>query len=59
MTSKIKLLFFYGTKMNEESHYDIVECSMKEKTALASINYEYFIIDEAHRLKNDQAKFSI
>ena len=68
---KIKLLFFYGDKEErkelsehtiKESHYDIIlttfECSMKEKTALASINYEYLIIDEAHRLKNDQAKFS-
>ena len=68
---KIKLLFFYGDKEERriladhtirESHYDIIlttfECSMKEKTALATINYEYLIIDEAHRLKNDQAKFS-
>ena len=68
---KIKLLFFYGDKDERriladhtirKSHYDIVlttfECSMKEKSALASINYEYLIIDEAHRLKNDQAKFS-
>ena len=69
---KIKLLFFYGDKDErkilsehtiKESHYDIIlttfECSMKEKTALASLNYEYLIIDEAHRLKNDQAKFSM
>ena len=68
---KIKYLFFYGDKEErkilsehtiKESHYDIVlttfECSMKEKTALASLNYEYLIIDEAHRLKNDQGKFS-
>ena len=68
---KIKLLFFYGDKDErkilsehtiKESHYDVIlttfECSMKEKNALASINYEYLIIDEAHRLKNDQAKFS-
>ena len=68
---KIKLLFFYGDKDErkilsehtiKESHYDIIlttfECSMKEKSALASIDYEYLIIDEAHRLKNDQAKFS-
>ena len=32
---------------------------MKEKTTLSQINYEYVIIDEAHRLKNDQAKFSL
>ena len=68
---KIKLLFFYGDKEErkilsehtiKESHYDIIlttfECSMKEKAALSTINYEYLIIDEAHRLKNDQAKFS-
>ena len=69
---KIKLLYFYGDKDErkilsehtiKESHYDIIlttfECSMKEKTALASLNYEYLIIDEAHRLKNDQGKFSM
>ena len=68
----IKLLFFYGDKderkilsehIMKESHYDIVlttfECSMKEKTALSALNYEYLIIDEAHRLKNDQGKFSM
>ena len=31
---------------------------MIEKTALSKLNYEYLIIDEAHRLKNDKAKFS-
>ena len=69
---KIKLLYFYGDKDErkilsehtiKESHYDIIlttfECSMKEKAALSSLNYEYLIIDEAHRLKNDQAKFSM
>ena len=69
---KIKLLYFYGDKDERriladhtirESHYDIIlttfECSMKEKNALSTINYEYLIIDEAHRLKNDQAKFSM
>ena len=69
---KIKLLFFYGDKDErkilsehtiKESHYNIIlttfECSMKEKNALAALNYEYLIIDEAHRLKNDQAKFSM
>ena len=68
----IKLLFFYGDKDErkilsehtiKESHYDIIlttfECSMKEKTALATLDYEYLIIDEAHRLKNDQGKFSM
>ena len=68
---KIKLLFFYGNKDErkiltehtiKESHYDIIlttfECSMKEKTTLALLNYEYLIIDEAQRLKNDLGKFS-
>ena len=31
---------------------------MIEKSALSKLNYEYLIIDEAHRLKNDKAKFS-
>ena len=69
---KMKLLYFYGNKEErkilsehtiKESHFNIIlttyECSMKEKNALASLNYEYLIIDEAQRLKNDQAKFSM
>jgi SWI/SNF-related matrix-associated actin-dependent regulator of chromatin subfamily A member 5 len=31
---------------------------MKEKFPLSKIHYEYLIIDEAHRIKNEKAKFS-
>ena len=41
---------------------DIVVCSyeicMIEKAVLRKINYEYIIVDEAHRLKNNASKFS-
>jgi SWI/SNF-related matrix-associated actin-dependent regulator of chromatin subfamily A member 5 len=68
----MKVLYFYGDKDQRRKladndlkarNFDLVlttfECSMKEKTALSKINYEYLIIDEAHRMKNENAKFSI
>ncbi|MCQ2817040.1 MAG: SNF2-related protein [archaeon] len=68
----LKLLYFYGDKDERKilveqtiknERYDIIlttfECSMKEKNALSKIHYEYVIIDEAHRIKNDKAKFSL
>ena len=67
----IKVLFFFGDKeerkiLTEQTlkneKFEIIlttfEASMIEKTALSKLNYEYLIIDEAHRLKNDKAKFS-
>ena len=67
----IKVLFFFGDKeerkiLTEQTlkneKFEIIlttfEASMIEKTALSKFNYEYLIIDEAHRLKNDKAKFS-
>ncbi len=66
-----KILYFYGDKEQRKTltdidlkkkDYDVVlttfECAMKEKSALMKINFEYIIIDEAHRLKNEKAKFS-
>jgi len=66
-----KILYFYGNKDERKTlteidlrkkDYDVVlttfECAMKEKSALMKINFEYIIIDEAHRLKNEKAKFS-
>ena len=67
----IKVLFFFGDKeerkiLTEQTlkneKFEIIlttfEASMIEKAALSKLNYEYLIIDEAHRLKNDKAKFS-
>ena len=66
-----KILYFYGNKEERKTlvdvdlkkkDYDVVlttfECAMKEKSALTKLNFEYIIIDEAHRLKNEKAKFS-
>ncbi len=66
-----RLLYFYGDKDERKTlvdvdlkkkDYDVVlttfECAMKERNALMKINFEYIIIDEAHRLKNEKAKFS-
>jgi len=68
----IRVLFFYGNKDERRNladkelkkrDFDLVlttfECSMKERTALSKITYEYLIVDEAHRMKNEKAKFSI
>lgn len=68
---ELKVLYFYGDK-EERRHlvendlkkmdYDLIlttfESAMKEKASLGKIHYEYMIIDEAHRLKNEKAKFS-
>lgn len=35
------------------------ECAMKEKNYLAKIKFEYLIIDEAHRIKNEKSKLAI
>jgi SWI/SNF-related matrix-associated actin-dependent regulator of chromatin subfamily A member 5 len=68
---ELKVLFFYGDKEQRKHLVDVelkardfnlvlttFECAMKEKTPLAKIKYEYLIIDEAHRIKNEKAKFS-
>ncbi len=67
----IKIMYFYGDKDErkklveedlKKGDYDVIlttfECAMKEKFALAKIEYEYLIIDEAHRIKNEKSKFS-
>ena len=66
-----RLLFFYGNKderrtlvdvdLKKKDYYVVLttfECAMKERNALMKINFEYIVIDEAHRLKNEKAKFS-
>lgn len=68
----LKVLYFYGNKDErkklvdvdlKQKDFDLIlttfECAMKEKTALSKINFEYLIIDEAHRIKNEKAKFSV
>jgi SWI/SNF-related matrix-associated actin-dependent regulator of chromatin subfamily A member 5 len=34
------------------------EMCLREKTELAKLNYEYLILDEAQRIKNDQSVLS-
>lgn len=38
------------------SSYEIV---LAEKAALKKINFKYLIIDEAHRIKNDESKLAV
>ena len=67
----LRVLYFYGDKNErrklvevdlKQKNFDLIlttfECAMKEKTGLSKFNFEYLIIDEAHRLKNEKAKFS-
>lgn len=46
----------------KERNFDLIlttyEVVMKEKSALAKIHFEYLILDEAHRIKNDQCVLS-
>ena len=61
---------FYGMKEERESlvreihagQFDILlttfEMAMKEKTELSKLQFEYLILDEAQRIKNDQSKLS-
>eukprot|EP00340_Litonotus_pictus_P005588 CAMPEP_0170515282 /NCGR_PEP_ID=MMETSP0209-20121228/1721_1 /TAXON_ID=665100 ORGANISM="Litonotus pictus, Strain P1" /NCGR_SAMPLE_ID=MMETSP0209 /ASSEMBLY_ACC=CAM_ASM_000301 /LENGTH=1089 /DNA_ID=CAMNT_0010799683 /DNA_START=4 /DNA_END=3273 /DNA_ORIENTATION=+ len=66
-----KLLIFYGNKEErkrlvevdlKEGNYDVLittyECAMKEKSYLSRINFEYIMIDEAHRIKNKKSKLA-
>ncbi len=68
---EVTILYFYGNKDERKNLVDVelkkkdyfivlttFECAMKERNALMKINFEYIIIDEAHRLKNEKAKFS-
>jgi SWI/SNF-related matrix-associated actin-dependent regulator of chromatin subfamily A member 5 len=66
-----RVLYFYGDKDQRRKlvdddlkrrEFDIIlttfEVAIKEKTNLTKLNYEYLIIDEAHRIKNEKAKLS-
>jgi SWI/SNF-related matrix-associated actin-dependent regulator of chromatin subfamily A member 5 len=66
-----KVLYFYGDKDQrhklveedlKQRDFQVVlttfEVAIKEKTNLTKLYYEYLIIDEAHRIKNEKAKLS-
>ena len=68
----LRVLYFYGNKDERKKlidedlkkrEFDVIlttfEMAIKEKTNLTKINYEYLIIDEAHRIKNEKAKLSL
>ena len=54
---------FLNTVLADESQWDVLvssyESIMIEKSALKKINWKYVIIDEAHRIKNDESKLSV
>lgn len=63
---------FYGNKEERKllcdnelksKNFDVIlttyECAMKEKYSLVKINYEYVIVDEAHRIKNKDSRLAI
>ena len=65
------LVFFAETKEEKEEikatrlqdrDFDVIlttfEVAMKEKAALTKFNFDYLILDEAHRIKNDQCVLS-
>lgn len=45
-----------------KGHFSVVvtsyECTLKEKSTLAKINWKYLVIDEAHRIKNECSSLS-
>lgn len=46
----------------KERKFDVIvttyEVVMKEKSALSKLKFDYLILDEAHRIKNDQCVLS-
>jgi SWI/SNF-related matrix-associated actin-dependent regulator of chromatin subfamily A member 5 len=66
----IRVLTFYGSKeersvLTEQlriGHYDLIlttfEMTMKEKSELQKLQYEYLILDEAQRIKNNESVLS-
>lgn len=47
----------------DEDKWDVLvtsyECILSEKASLKKIDWKYLIIDEAHRIKNDESKLSV
>lgn len=67
----VRVFMFYGNQEEKESmkenelkkkEFDVIlttyEVIIKEKTALQKLKFEYLILDEAHRIKNDQCVLS-
>jgi len=66
----LRVLTYYGSKEERNTltdqlrggHYDVIlttfEMTMKEKSELAKIKYEFLILDEAQRIKNDESVLS-
>jgi SWI/SNF-related matrix-associated actin-dependent regulator of chromatin subfamily A member 5 len=54
---------FINTVLFEQSKWDVLitsyECVLSEKAQLRKFNWKYIIIDEAHRIKNDESKLSV
>lgn len=46
----------------KQGEFDVIlttfEVAMKEKYALSKLKFDYLILDEAHRIKNDQCVLS-
>lgn len=67
---KARCLTYYGSKEEKpalteklrQGQFDIVlttfEMAMKEKSELAKLSFEFLILDEAQRIKNDQSVLS-
>jgi SWI/SNF-related matrix-associated actin-dependent regulator of chromatin subfamily A member 5 len=61
----VKLFYFYGTNEERDQqrlelrshHYDVIlttfETAIREKNELNKIKFDYLILDEAQRIKND------
>ena len=67
----MRVLRFYGDKNErrvlcdhtiKQYNYDLVlttyEIAIIERSALTKLKYEYLIIDEAHRIKNEKSKLA-
>lgn len=54
---------FVKNVMSDESKWDVMissyEIVLAEKSALKKIDWKYLVIDEAHRIKNDESKLSV
>lgn len=66
----IRTLTYYGSKEERQpltdqlrgGHFDVVlttfEMAMKEKSELSKLKYEFLILDEAQRIKNEESVLS-
>jgi len=67
----LKVFVFYGNKEErkflsevtlKKKDYDLIlttyEIAIIDKSSLTKLKYEYLIIDEAHRIKNEKSKLA-